>query len=155
MENKKSKATWVLVFALLLIVTGLGGAAYALMKNSDDTASEQQTAEEMGMTDEEHANMDKATETTTKSEAVITFTDDGFDKSTYTFPAGKTVTVKNNSSMDVQFSSDDHPSHRDNPELNMEVLAAGESGTFTPPGKGTYGFHDHINDQFTGTIVVE
>lgn len=156
MDNKSSK-TWVWVFVGLLIITGIGGAAYALMKDDGANNETQQTAEEMGMTDEEHANMDKTTDTETAatSETTIRFTDEGFDKSEYTSKAGEAVTVKNESSVDVEFSSDDHPTHRENPELNMETLAPGESGTFTPPGAGTYAFHDHINDQYTGTLVVK
>ncbi len=157
METKRSNKVLVVVAAVLLVV-GIGAAAYALTRpsTSENTKSDGQSAKEMGMTDEEHANMDSTKdEGATESEYVITFTDNGFDKATYTFPAGKVITVKNNSSMDLQFSSDDHPTHRDHTELNMDVLGAGESGTFTPLGKGTYGFHDHINDQFEGTLVIE
>ncbi|MES2876271.1 MAG: hypothetical protein V4678_02250 [Patescibacteria group bacterium] len=55
----------------------------------------------------------------------------------------------------MQFSSDDHPAHTDEPKLNMSVVGADKSGTLMPPGKGTYGFHDHINDQFQGTLIIE
>jgi hypothetical protein len=37
----------------------------------------------------------------------------------------------------------------------MGILAPGDSGTITPAGKGTYSFHDHINAEFTGTLIVE
>ena len=36
----------------------------------------------------------------------------------------------------------------------MSVLAPGESGTFTAETVGTHGFHDHIDDSKTGTLVV-
>lgn len=156
METKSSNKVLVVV-AVVLVLLGLGGVAYAFSREEAEPKSSttEQTAEEMGMTDEEHANMDKTTESNAQSDAVITFTDDGYDKSTYTFPAGTTITVKNESSMDMQFSSDDHPTHRDHTELNMPIIGAGESGTFTPPGAGTYGFHDHINDQYEGTLIIE
>lgn len=156
METKRSNKTLAVVAAILL-VGGIGAAAFALTRpnTNEDTRSNSPTAEEMGMTDEEHANMDMKDDVGTSEQYVITFTDDGFDKDTYTFPADKAITVKNESSMDMQFSSDDHPTHRDHTELNMKLLSAGETGTFTPPGKGTYAFHDHINDQFEGTLIIE
>lgn len=155
MESKSSNKIFVIT-AVVLVLVGIGSVAYALSRGEgEEKTKSSQTAEEMGMTEEEHANMDASDTEATQTGAVITFTDDGFDKSTYTFAAGQAITVKNESSMDLQFSSDDHPTHRDHTELNMEVLGAGESGTFTPAGKGTYGFHDHINDQFEGTLIIE
>jgi hypothetical protein len=86
---------------------------------------------------------------------VIVFTDDGFDPLKYVSKEGEAVTVRNDSSMDLQFSSADHPTHLEHPEFNMEVLSPGESGTFTPESIGTFEFHDHLNSQFTGTLTVE
>jgi S-adenosylmethionine:diacylglycerol 3-amino-3-carboxypropyl transferase len=57
--------------------------------------------------------------------------------------------------MNMQFSSANHPTHREDPEINMEMLAPGETGTFTPTTKGSHPFHDHINAQYTSTLVVE
>ena len=157
MKNKSNR-TWVWLFVLLLAVTAFGATAYALMTPGADDMGERtsQSAEEMGMTEEEHANMDSRSkiESNGQGEQVITFTNAGFDKASYIFSQGP-VTVRNESSMNLQFSSDDHPSHRDHAELNMNVLTPGESGRFTPPGAGSYGFHDHINDQFEGTLTIE
>lgn len=89
-----------------------------------------------------------------KSAVTIIFTDDGFSSATYTVRKGEVVTVTNKSSMELQFSSDNHPTHTQEPELNMDVLAPGQSGTFTPTEVGTWTFHDHINSQFTGTLKV-
>jgi len=86
--------------------------------------------------------------------ALITFTDEGFSPSTLTVKKGTVVTVENKSTKSVQFSSDDHPAHTDDPEINMGVLAPGESGTFTVETIGTHGFHDHIDDSKTGTLTV-
>lgn len=84
----------------------------------------------------------------------ITFTDDGVSPARITIKKGTAVTVVNNSSRAIQFSSDDHPAHTDDPELNMSELAPGANGTFTPTHVGTHGFHDHHNDSVTGTITV-
>jgi plastocyanin len=85
----------------------------------------------------------------------IVFTDKGFEKSSYTVKAGQTVTVKNqSSSLQVQFSSDDHPTHTKNPELNMDILSPGEEDTITPQHVGSWGIHDHQHPEFTTTLVV-
>lgn len=86
--------------------------------------------------------------------ATITFTDAGFSPTTLTVKKGTKVTVVNSSSSSVQFSSDDHPTHLEDPEINMSELAPGESGSFTATTVGTHGFHDHIDDSKTGTLVV-
>lgn len=149
----------LLILAALLLVLGIGLSAYAL---SSGNAEQEDTTE---TTDVEPTDT-PSTSTTASPQAInddtaltakptIVFTDDGFEQQTYSFPAGTEIIVKNDSSMDMQFSSDDHPAHRDNPELNMALLGAGESGSFTPPGAGTYKFHDHINDQFKGTLVIQ
>lgn len=85
---------------------------------------------------------------------IIVFTDDGFERPDYTVPAGETVTVKNESSMVVEFTSDEHPTHTDNPELNMGVLQPGQQSTITPQRAGEWGIHDHEHPEFTATLTV-
>lgn len=148
-QNKSSKVGYVV--AAIVMVLGVGFAVYALNNNSGKDNDN----------DNDGTTQTKSSESTAKSSkaivgsTVITFTDKGFDKSTYNSKAGEAVTVKNESSMDLQFSSDDHPTHLTHPELNMDILGPGESGTFAPAGTGTYKFHDHIDDQFTGTLIVQ
>lgn len=84
----------------------------------------------------------------------IVFTDDGFEQQNYTVGAGQTVTVKNESSLEVQFSSDEHPTHTDNPELNMDILTLGEQGSFIPERTGDWGIHDHEHPEFITTLIV-
>ena len=149
----KSNKSWVAIFALLMVVTGLGATAYALL-NKSDKEPDTNTTTSVNQ-DTTTPDVDGATEQVEADLPTIVFTDDGFARSEYRFAEGIAIRVENQSSMDMQFSSDDHPAHRENPELNMPLLGAGESGTVTPPGKGTYGFHDHINDQYTGTLIIE
>lgn len=155
MEQNNQSSKIGIILAIAVIVIGLGAGAFVLMKkpsaeepsNSDSSSATKSDGNSSGQT----AN----SSTDTTSGTVITFTDDGFDKAEYTSKAGQAVTVKNASSMNLQFSSDDHPTHRDHPELNEGVLAPGESAKFTPKGAGTYGFHDHLHDQYTGVLTVE
>lgn len=85
----------------------------------------------------------------------ITYTDDGFSPNSYTVKANGRVTVMNNSSRDLEFSSNDHPVHTDEPELNMSVLQPGKSGTFTVTKTGTWGFHNHLRAEDTGKLIVQ
>ena len=141
------------VIALLVVlVVGVAAVAvwYGTQQNNtptltSGTTQQSTTAEEAGTTAEE----------TTDKQTVIVFTDNGFENQEYTTKAGQAVEVKNNSSMQLQFSSDDHPTHTEQNELNLAVLAPGESASFTPTQAGEWGFHDHINAQFTGLLRVE
>ena len=84
----------------------------------------------------------------------ITFTNNGFEPANLTVKKGTVVTVKNDSSRDLQFSSNDHPTHRANPEMNLRTTAPGESDSYTATVVGKWGFHDHLDDSKTGTITV-
>ena len=86
--------------------------------------------------------------------AVIAFTNDGFTPSMLTVRERTVVTVRNDSSSQVQFSSDNHPTHRLNEGMNLRTLAPGESATFTAGPVGSHGFHDHIDARHTGTLIV-
>lgn len=142
---KNHRVVIAAVFATVLVAGVL--AAYALQ---DRAVAPQNNTSSTG-----NATSGAASNTAQANAVVIVFNNDGFAQRSYTVKKGQTVTVKNDSTMSLQFSSDDHPAHRDNTELNMTTLAAGQSGVFTPNKIGTWGFHDHINSQFTGTLVVE
>lgn len=146
-----SKKVILSIIGVLVIV---GGAAFAvMMMNSDDMAAPatetSSQASDLPLNKETTDNESEA-----KTATVITFTNDGFSPATLTVKKGTVVTVKNDSSTQVQFSSDDHPTHTINQGMNLRVLAAGESATFTADEVGTFGYHDHIDASKTGTLTV-
>ncbi len=52
-------------------------------------------------------------------------------------------------------ASDPHPTHEFYSDFDpREALAPGETWYFDFKKKGTWGFHDHFNAEFTGTIMV-
>lgn len=108
---------------------------------------------------EDPDNKDSSATTNTGDSAadqtVITYTDEGFNPATLTVAAGTTVTITNESSEDLDFSSDKHPIHTDNPELNRNTLSSGDSETFKVTKPGTWGYHNHLNPGRKGTIVVQ
>ena len=148
MEEGKSTSKFIWIIVAVLLVLAVGGLAYAMNRNgTQDTVSDTPGTSETG-----GSTTNNQTET---GGTVIVFTDDGFNPLKYVSKEGEAVTVRNDSSTDLQFSSNDHPTHFENPEFNLATLAPGESATFTPEGTGTFEFHDHANSQFTGTLTVE
>lgn len=148
MQRDRSKAiigvVLVLIGAGLLIWTLAGRNAEAPSGNTENQSQSQQTSEE-----ESGSESEESAET-----ANIIFTSEGFNPNTLTVKKGAVVTVKNESSNRVQFSSDDHPTHLENQGMNLPVLNSGESDSFTADEVGEWGFHDHIDDSKTGRITV-
>lgn len=139
------------IIAIIIIVLALAGlAVYALDARQNQTPSTSNvTSNTDGTTDAE----DQAAPTPSERVA-ITYTNNGFEPSELTVKKGTIITITNTSSQDVQFSSDDHPAHQKNSEMNLKVLSPGESTSYTPQKVGEWGFHDHLNDTKTGTITV-
>lgn len=142
-QTNESKTAIMVIIASIAVVAIVAVVVLLIPKQPATTQPANDTAD--SAKSETPSNSDAAT---------ITFTDEGFSPSTLTVKKGTVVTVKNTSATSVQFSSDDHPAHTENPEMNMSELAPGASGTFTADTVGTHGFHDHIDDSKTGTLIV-
>lgn len=140
--------------ALLVILIAIGGWIYTSQKsatpNTKDQGTNQQTATKQNT--QSAANSDTTTDT--KNEVVILYLNDGFDKPSYTVKKGQTVRVVNQSTRSMQFSSDDHPTHLLNPELNLDTLIADSVTTFKPEKVGSWGIHDHLSPDKTTTLIV-
>lgn len=147
--RRSSLGIVIAVIAAILVTVGVI-VAVALTQQTNAPASTQTT--ETGDT-ETQADTSAPSEDTPQT-ATITFNANGFSPSTLTVKKGTTVTVVNASETEVQFSSDDHPSHRKNPEMNLSTIGPGEKATFTANTVGTHGFHDHLDDNLTGTLTV-
>jgi plastocyanin len=151
--NQKSNKTalWIIVTVLgILLVAGI---AYAFTRPKTTTLSTMPAPDATTTQPSTEPSTDTSM-TPETSATTITYTDNGFSPSSYTVKKGSTVTVTNNSKMDLQFSSDDHPTHTHDTELNMKTQKPGESVTFTVTKTGTQGFHDHLHPQYTGTLTI-
>jgi plastocyanin len=95
------------------------------------------------------------TDSTASSAVTVAFDNNGFSPATVTVKSGGTITFKNTSSGAIQPSSDPHPAHTDNPELNVGVIAAGQSKTITVKNVGTWGMHDHFNESMRMDVVIQ
>lgn len=136
-----------------IVATGLIGAGVLIFSNDSAEAPtpQPQTASQSA----DPASNEQASQDETKSEFKITYSDSGFEPTSLTVPVGSAITVQNDSSSALQFSSDPHPSHTDNPELNAVNLESGASTTVTVNTKGTWGVHNHLNHDHSATLVVE
>lgn len=147
---KSNRGIYILVIVVVLL---LAGAAVFALQNSQPNEVNQDTTQTETTTVESDDSTDEATPAPSER-MTVTYTDNGFEPQDITVKKGTTVMITNNSSKDVQFSSDDHPVHRDNPEMNLKTLSPGESTSYAPSEAGTWGFHDHLDDSKTGSVTV-
>lgn len=135
----------------VIVLLAVAGGAFLLTTDSDDTSSSTAANSSASNSSETSENTDQAEASTT----TISYTDSGFSPKTITVKVDSVVTVKNDSSSVLQFSSNPHPAHTDEDELNLSSLSPGKSTTFKVTRTGSFGFHNHLNEADTGTLVVE
>ncbi len=144
----------IIGIGVVAILAAILVAVFALNQDANAPASEVTDTQTNEGTEPEEASAGSSEEEAGAQNATITFTNNGFSPNNLTVKKGAIITIKNDSSTQVQFSSDDHPTHRLNTEMNVRVLAPGESATFTAETVGTHGFHDHIDDRHVGMLTV-
>ena len=142
-----------IVIAILVVV----GGVIALNKKDEPANTTSSTTSQTTSTDTTPpSNTSTSTDTSTPStDNLITYNGSSFSPSKITVKAGTVLTIKNDSSSSLDFDSDPHPSHTDNPELNVDNVSPGQSKTFTVNKIGTWGYHNHLNPTQKGTIVVQ
>ena len=145
-----SKLTGIIVICVVALgaASALWWALQPAQVPRSDSSSTQAPSTSQESTRTDTSNHDAT------STVVITYTNDGFTPTEPMVKKGGTVTVRNNSSRDLQFSSDPHPAHTGEAELNLPRLAPGKSTSFTVTRTGSFGFHDHLAEQYTGTLMV-
>lgn len=80
----------------------------------------------------------------------------GFSPSVLRVKQGTAVTFINDDVSPLLVRSNPHPSHTAYPELNTgDTLSQGEIFVFTFNRLGTWGYHNHLNPSWQGTVVVE
>jgi len=90
--------------------------------------------------------------------ATINILNTGVTPKVVTVPVGSRVNFANQSSNNIEISSDPHPIHTDCPGLNIGVLRPGQTGqTDALNAARTCTYHDHGRDQderWQGSIVI-
>ncbi len=106
----------------------------------------------------QNAVIEKANKPPTIGEAIkatfVNYTDDGFNPAEYYGVVGRSLTVQNNSSSELDFESDDHPSHATNEEFNLGIIMPGKNKTFKLTKEGSFGFHNDNKTTHVGKVTV-
>lgn len=154
--NRDNKTTFLAVAsAVLLVIVGVAAAAYALTLDTGSrnpvARSEESTHKDSHESDHKKAAAASAQE----ASVVIVYGNKGFEQSSYTVKQGETVLVRNESSVDIYFTTGPHENHDIYSPLNLGTIAPGESSSFVAPQAGTYKFHNHDNDAQSGELIVQ
>lgn len=137
--------------AVVVVLIALIGGYFLLKGSSQSTppTTLQQTSPTISASAPLSSNAPTGQMTVTVSEA-------GISPSSLTVKAGDSVTFTNTGSQVHQINSNPHPTHTDYPPLNtIGKLDPGQSKSLIFPTAGSYGFHDHLNPDFKGTIIVQ
>jgi Cupredoxin-like domain len=140
------------ILLILVVMAVLAGLAVAI--NKDDKKTDNPTTTNTSNV-EQNPTTQPADDTDKGSVQTITYINGGFSPEKLTSKSGENVVIENKSSETIQFNSDEHPQHSNNPELNVGTVAPGEKKTFVLTSLGTFGFHNHLKPDATGEIVVQ
>ena len=139
-----------LLAGIVLLVVVLGGLAL-VSKKSNKTSS--QTTQPTQLT--QTTSIPKQNNDLVVKEVVITVTKTGFKPQTVTVKTGTRLTWINKSGADVSVNSDDHPTHLLYREFNLGAFPVNSSVQLVTSKPGKYTYHDHLNPDRTGTVIVE
>lgn len=89
------------------------------------------------------------------SDAIISFTDSGFQPKNLTVKIGTAVTFINESSDQMWVASAVHPTHQELPGFDqLESVGAGKEYVYTFIQAGNWRFHNHLAPTNTGVVNV-
>ena len=132
---------------IIAAVVVFGGGGIVILNKKTDNTSKTSDAQSSPATTNTPVQAKQAA-------ATITYSNSGFSPSTTTVKSGDLVSISNTSSTSLQLDSDPHPAHTDNSDLNVGTIKPGQSKTFTVTKTGTFGFHNHLNSNNTGSITI-
>lgn len=146
------------IAGLVVLAVVVVGGILLITNKSDSTTSYSSNSSQKtsGSTGAAKSTADSAsTQPAATAAGTITYTASGFQPSVLTIKVGDTVTITNSSGHPLQFQSDPHPTHTNEPELNVGNVDSGHSATFKVTKMGSWGYHNHLNTSDTGTIKVQ
>ncbi|MBI2451893.1 hypothetical protein HYV50_02320 [Candidatus Pacearchaeota archaeon] len=161
---KQSSFTPLIIFAVILGIAVVLILAFALINKSENEISN--TEEDLTANSD---NSQQLSQPAGRQVRNIQITSSGFSPGTLEIKQGETVTFINKDSARHWPATNVHPSHRIYPGSDREKcgtaeqsrifdacrgLSREESYQFTFTEIGAWGYHDHLNPSFTGTIVI-
>ena len=141
-----SKYTWVMVVVVLVVVLIAG---YLLFQTN--TSKQSNVAQNAKNTQ----NTGAAEQTKPVLQETVTLTTAGFNPQTITVKPGIRVVWLNKSGVTGTVNSDNHPTNLLFPFLNLGRFNDGFSITTMFTKSGTYTYHNELNPDQKGTIIVE
>ncbi|MBI2613709.1 MAG: cupredoxin domain-containing protein [Candidatus Levybacteria bacterium] len=90
-----------------------------------------------------------------KENVTVTLSDSGFTPKDITVKAGTRIIWVNKSGKAATVNSDDHPTHRLYPFLNLGEFADSSSVQVIVEKAGKYNYHNHYSASETGTITAQ
>ncbi len=129
---------------IIIIVLIVAFGAFTILGNNKSTP-------------EPASTQNNTTVQTQPQEEIVTVNleDEGFTPKEITVKTGTRVIWINKSAKAGTVSSDDHPTHRLYPFLNLGEFAPDSSVQVVFDNAGTYTYHNHYNATSTGTVTVE
>jgi plastocyanin len=107
----------------------------------------------------QHSKENKKTRQPAKSEvatAVVRITEDGFQPSNLKVKAGTLVVWTNDDTEPHRIASNPYPTHKDLPSLDSKSsIDTNGKYRYTFNQKGTFGYHDELNPDVNGTVIIE
>lgn len=144
----------LLIAAGLVVAIGVGIAAATLTNKSSDRGQSSDAGP--AQTSDETVNVpEKPSQEAVEGQAV-TFDGSGYSPNELTVKTGGAVTFKNESDQPMWPASNVHPTHTLYSGFDPQrQINPGEEWSFTFTRAGTWGYHDHLQPNITGTIKVE
>jgi plastocyanin len=139
---------------LAIVVVAIIAAGFIFLKGSNKAVTPSTSEVTSEATPSPSASESAAMEQE-MSATTVNITANGFTPKTVTIKVGESVTWMNNDTAPHNVNSDTHPSHTVYPPLNLETIQPGASKSLSFPKAGTYKYHDHLNPQLQGTVVVQ
>ena len=139
----------LLVIVALIVVFG----AFTFLGNKKMTPATTSTQQSGSMKSQETTT--PVVTQPTNSAVNIILTDAGFSPKDVTVKAGTRIVWINKSGKTGNVSSDDHPTHRLYPFLNIGNFESGTTRQVVVENPGKYNYHNHLNASETGTITAE
>ncbi len=95
-------------------------------------------------------------ETTDKGPALISYDENGFSPALITVNVGDTVVFENEGTKKMWVASTIHPTHKDLPGFDqLKSVDGGGNYSYTFEKAGTWKYHNHLQPNNLGTIIVK
>jgi plastocyanin len=126
-------------------------------KKEEVSKGEEKKADAMKADSETKKETGKPTAAEEKKEVKVNYTEGGFAPKTVTIKKGEAVVFENKTGKRASVASDEHPTHLIYPEFDQYKTdqRGKDEFRFTFEKTGTWNYHDHLNANVTGTVIVE